>query len=256
MRRARAFAIAALLCACRLPWQPSERACAERARLDLPVDLAAFAGKGTLRPFGVHGGPHPEGHPGVDFLLDSAFAGAPIPVKASFSAEIVSITPETGLPGSSCIVFDSACVEVNLCHVVLDPALKPGDKVARGRTIGSVARAPGNGYSLHFGTYAGADADVACPADFLDPDTADCLLGISAEGPRAAKCSNIPDTVTWMQRSDYAERAARIMTVACADGSSQTFSLPPEEAFCNPRLSPADRARMGACLGSACAGVW
>jgi hypothetical protein len=245
------------LSSCRMPWQPAERACADRASLDLPIDLAEFGGKGSLWPFGAHGGPHPEGHPGVDFLLDSADAHAAIAVKASYSAAIVSITPETDAPGASCIVMDSACIEVNLCHVVLDPALKPGGQVKRGQTLGTVALSASEGrYSLHFGTYAGPDADLACPADFLAPATAECQLGLAAGSPAPAACSNISDTVTWMGRSRYPEREARSMTVTCADGSSRAFALPAESGLCNTRLSPSDRARMNACMGSACAGVW
>jgi hypothetical protein len=127
--RVPAAALVLLLAACRMPWQPEDRSCADHARLDLPVDLADYAVGGKLWPFGAHGGAHPEGHPGVDFLLDPADARGDIPVKASFSADIISITPETEIPGSSCIVMDSACVEVNLCHVILDPALKVGGRV-------------------------------------------------------------------------------------------------------------------------------
>lgn len=252
------LALAALwLCACRMPWQPAERACADGARLALPLDLDGFAGKGSLWPFGAHGGSHPEGHPGVDFLVDSADARGGIPVKASYTAEIVSITPETDNPGASCIVMDSACVEVNLCHVILDPALKPGVRVERGQTLGTVALSAAEGrYSLHFGTYSGPDAGLACPADFLPDDAALCRLGLAAGGEAPASCGNLSDTVTWMGRSRYVEAEARSMTVACADGSSQTFALPAEGGLCNAQLPASDRARMSACLGSACAGVW
>src|SRR4051812_9301014 len=130
------LALAALwLCACRMPWQPAGRACADGASLALPIELDRFAGTGTLWPFGAHGGPHPEGHPGIDFLIDTADVRGTIAVRASYAAEIVSITPETDNPGASCIVMDSACVEVNLCHVVLDPSLRPGGKVARGQAL-------------------------------------------------------------------------------------------------------------------------
>lgn len=240
-----------------MPWQPADRACADGASLDLPVDPSDFGGKGSLWPFGAHGGPHPEGHPGIDFLLDPADARGAIQVKASYSAEIVSITPETDNPGASCIVMDSACVEVNLCHLILDPGLKAGGKVVRGQVLGTVALLAAEGrYSLHFGTYSGPDADLACPADFLPPETSECRLGLSSEASAPASCGNLTDTVTWMVRSGYPERAARTMTVACADGSSQSFSLPAENGLCNARLSLSDRARMNTCLGSACAGVW
>lgn len=242
---------------CQLPWQKGDRSCADSARLDFPVDLAAYAADGGLWPFGVHGGAHPEGHPGMDFLLDSADARGEIAVKASFTAEIASITPETDFPGSSCLVMDSACVEVNLCHVRLDPALRVGATVARGRKLGTVGLIRGEGrYSLHFGVYSGRDADLVCPADFLDPDSVRCRLGLSAGGKAPADCGYAPGTVTLMGRSGYGERSARDLPVQCADGSTQTFALPEENALCNARLSPADRARMQTCLGSACAGIW
>jgi hypothetical protein len=231
--------------------------------LDLPIDVSAFAGRGSLWPFGVHGGASPEGHPGIDFLLDGAGEGGrgdgngETVVKASFSANILSITPETDFPGSSCIVMDSACVEVNLCHVRLDPSLKEGDDVARGQRLGTVGPASANGsYSLHFGTYSGKDADPVCPADFLGPDTVRCLLGRAAGEGSPAGCGHSQDTVTWMGRSAYGETSSRSLSVRCADGGSQTFELPGETSLCNPRLSASDRARMLACLGSACAGVW
>ncbi|HKP96825.1 MAG TPA: hypothetical protein VJ385_13790 [Fibrobacteria bacterium] len=255
--KAAAAAAACAFLSCQVPWQAGERACADAARLDFPVDLADFAVHGSLRPFGAHGGTHPEGHPGIDFLLDGADTRGEIAVKASFSAEIVSITPETDFPGSSCIVLDSACVEVNLCHVRLDPSLKEGGSVARGRKLGTVGLIAEEGrYALHFGAYSGRDADLVCPADFLDPDSVRCRLGSAAGGKAPADCGYAPGTVTLMGRSEYAERFRRALSVQCADGSTQSFALPEENALCNPRLPPTDRARMEACLGSACAGVW
>ncbi len=257
----------AMLMACQAPWQAGERPCADAARLDFPVDLSAFAANGSVWPFGAHGGNSPEGHPGIDLFLDTADSEGEIPVKASFSAGIVSITPESGFPGSSCIVLDSACVEVNLCHVRLDPGLKEGMSVKRGQRLGVAGMARDEArYSLHFGTYSGRNADLVCPADFLDPDSARCRLGLDAAGEAPggeapggkapADCGYAPGTVTLMGRSQYGERSSREMVVECADGSSQTFAVDAENALCNARLTPADRSRMLACLGNACAGVW
>jgi hypothetical protein len=252
-----AAAAACLFLSCQTPWLRGDRACADAAKLDFPVDLAAYAGKGSLWPFGVHGGAHPEGHPGIDFILDSAAAGGDIAVKASFSAEIISITPETDFPGSSCIVLDSACVEVNLCHVRLDPALKKGGSVARGQPLGTVGLSESEGrYALHFGAYSGRNADLVCPADFLDPDSVRCRLGLSAGSKAPADCGYAPGTVTLMGRSEYGERFPREITIQCAGGTTESFALPEENALCNARFTPADRARMETCLGSACAGVW
>lgn len=255
--RAAAMGLVLLFAACRMPWQEDTYACADSARLDMPVDLAAFAAGGSIYPFGIHGGNHPEGHPGIDLFLPATESNGDIAVKASFSAAILSITPESGFPGGSCIVLDSACVEVNLCHVVLDPALKPGDRVSRGQKLGTVAFVPAeNRYSLHFGTYSGQNADLRCPADFLDPDTVECRLGLSAGGKAPAHCGYAPGTVTLMGRSEYEERFAREITVACVDGGTQTFARPEETSLCAPRLDAADRKRLDKCLGPACAGIW
>lgn len=248
---------AAMLLACQAPWQAGERPCADSARLDFPVDLSAFAANGSVWPFGAHGGNSPEGHPGIDLFLDTAYSDGEIPVRASFSAGIVSITPESGFPGSSCIVLDSACVEVNLCHVRLDPGLKEGMSVRRGQRLGVVGMARDEArYSLHFGAYSGRNADLVCPADFLDPDSVRCRLGMDAGGEAPAACGYAPGTVTLMGRSRYEERSSREMQVKCADGSSQAFVMEGENALCNARLPPSDRSRMLACLGDACAGVW
>lgn len=240
-----------------MPWQAEESSCSDSARLAMPVDLAAFAANGSVWPFGIHGGNHPEGHPGIDLFLPAGEASVPIEVKASFNAAILSITPETEFPGSSCIVLDSACIEVNLCHVVLDPSLKSGAQVKRGQKLGTVGLITSeNRYALHFGTYSGDNADLRCPADFLDPDTVECRLGLSAGGKAPAVCGYAPGTVTLMGRSEYDERFSRELSVKCLDGSTQVFSRPEETALCGPRLSDADRNRMNTCLGAACAGIW
>lgn len=263
--KARAFtaftaipAIAAgMFLSCQAPWQAGERSCADAARLDFPVDFSAFAASGSMQPFGTHGGNSPEGHPGMDLFLDTADAHGEIEVKASFTAGIVSITPESGFPGSSCIVLDSACVEVNLCHVRLDPGLKEGMIVKRGQRLGVAGWARDEArYSLHFGTYGGRNADVVCPADFLDPDTVRCRLGMDAGGGAPPECGFAPGTVTLMGRSRYEERTSREMPVKCADGSIQVFVMEAERSLCNARLPPDDRSRMLNCLGNACAGVW
>jgi len=201
----------------------------------------------------------------MDFILDSADVTGDLNVKASFTAEILSITPETEFPGSSCIVMDSACVEVNLCHLRLDAGLRPGMTVKRGQKLGTVGLiasegaaggAAGGRYSLHFGTYGGRDADLVCPEDYLDPDTLKCILGLAQGAPAPAGCGNASGTVTMLGRSAYPETQARQTLVKCADGGTETFSLPAETALCAPRLSDADRNRMNACLGSSCAGIW
>ncbi len=246
-----------LLLSCQYPWSPAERACADHAQLALPIDLQVFASKGTLRPFGIHGGANPEGHPGLDFILNSSDAAGDPEVLASFSATVLSVTPETDYPGSSCLVMDSACVEVNLCHVHLEAGIKAGSHIIRGQKLGTIGRKiSGDQFNLHFGTYSGPEADLTCPEAFLDTAITRCVLGLSVGDSLPKNCGTPQNMSTMLGRSVFPETSARDMLVQCADSSTQLFHLPAETRFCASRLSAEDRSRMNACLGSACAGIW
>lgn len=252
--------IPALLClalaACRMPWSAGgEAACADSARLDLPVDLSAFAAHGTVWPHGVHGGAHPEGHPGIDFI--TADDGGSIVVTAPLTARVAAMQAESTVAGNSCIVLDSACVQVNFCHLRLDARIKLGDQVARGARLGTVGPEESGGpLTLHFGTYLGPDAEQVCPAELLDPDTLRCHIGLTADSAAPENCGARAGAETLLGRSAYTEAYPRNMTVTCADGSRETFAMPAETKLCNSRLEGETLARMQKCLGPACAGIW
>jgi murein DD-endopeptidase MepM/ murein hydrolase activator NlpD len=256
----RAFLSAALallaLASCRLPWSGGgDAACADGARLGFPVDLSAFADSGTVWPHGVHGAGHPEGHPGIDFTLDRGTGD--VTVTSPLSAEIVAVQAESTAAGNSCIVLDSACVQVNLCHLRLDPGLKQGDSVRRGQRLGTVGKGEGAGsLSLHFGVYMGPEAEQVCPAEFLDADTLRCRVGLDAGDAAPSNCGALSGSQTMLGRSNYTESYARSMTVTCADGGKEVFAMPAETRLCNPRLDEEARARMQKCLGPSCAGIW
>lgn len=253
MERGWIFLAAACLAAC-LPAE-RERACADGARLDLPVRLGDFGGKGLLWPHGVHGAAHPEGHPGLDFNL--AAAEAELPVYAPLSGEVVAAAPEEDNPGSSCLILDSACIQVNLCHLRLEPGLGQGSRVKRGQLLGKVVPVAGGGaYSLHFGAYVRSGDQQVCPADFLDPDTVRCRLGETLGGTAPSGCGPASGSDTWMTRSAYPESSARELTLTCSDSTRRTFDLPREASLCNARLPEATRKAIEACLGPGCAGVW
>jgi hypothetical protein len=247
---------AAALGSCRWPGGGDGGACAEQARLALPVDLADFAARGVIWPHGIHGGGNLEGHPGIDFVLEGG-SSREIPVYASFASEIVAVAAEPENPGSSCLTLDSACVEVNLCHVRLDPGLGPGSRLARGQRLGSVfPTGPAGVYALHFGTSTESGSLPGCPADLLDPDIVRCRLGAAVGEAAPADCGNAAGGETLLGRSSYAETVARTDTVACADGSTLAFAFPAETRLCNARLPEAIRRRLKDCLGPACQGVW
>lgn len=248
-------ALSAAVCLAACFPQEQERACADTARLDLPVRLADFAGQGHLWPHGVHGAAHPEGHPGLDFNLSAA--DADIAVYAPIAGEIVATTAEEDNPGSSCLILDSACIQVNLCHIRLAAGLGEGSRVKRGQLLGKVVPVAGGGaYSLHFGTYVKSGEQQVCPADFLDPDTVRCRLGESLGGKSPAGCGPSSGFDTWMTRSAYPESAPRELTLTCADSTRRTFEFPRETALCNARLPEAMRQAIEACMGPGCAGVW
>lgn len=253
MPRGFAFLAAAWLAAC-LP-QEQERSCADAARLDLPVRLGDFGGRGVLWPHGVHGAAHPEGHPGLDFNLSAP--SADLPVYAPIAGEIVATTPEEDNPGSACLILDSACIQVNLCHIRMEPGLGQGSRVERGQLLGKVAPVAGGGaYSLHLGTYVKSGDQQVCPADFLHPDTVRCSLGESLGATSPAGCGPASGSDTWMTRSAYPESDPRELTLACVDGTRKTFELPREASLCNARLPETLRTAMEACMGPGCAGVW
>ena len=246
---------AAALCFTSCLWGGGEdRACADDADLALPVDLADFAG-GSLWPHGVHGGGHPEGHPGLDFMAADGFPGD-IPVFASFSATLMEVQADSANPGSSCIVLDSACMQINICHLVLAAGLKAGSAVTRGQRLGSVGVTAGR-KTLHFGLYTGRDALPACPADYLEPDTVRCRLGLEKGSHAPDGCGPASGQETLIDRSNYEEAAAHAFTLTCADGTRKTFAIPGETRLCNPHLSDAQRREMDACLQlPECQGTW
>jgi hypothetical protein len=240
-----------------VPWPglEEERSCADAARLDLPIRLADFASEGMIWPHGVHGAAHPEGHPGLDFNLPSD--SADLAVFAPISGEIVAATGEENNPGSSCLILDSACIQVNLCHVMLDPGIREGSRILRGQRLGTVAPVPeGGAYSLHFGAYVRSGEQQVCPADFLDPDTVRCVLGADLGGKAPQDCGPRSGAATFMTRSSYPESAARELTLSCADGSKRRFVLPAETSLCNGRLPVEMRSEIESCMGPGCAGVW
>lgn len=254
MERLGILAAILLLGGC-LPSEERERSCADSARLDFPVDLADFADKGLMWPHGVHGAAHPEGHPGMDFNL--AAVSADLRVYAPITGEIVATTGEEDNPGSSCLILDSACIQVNLCHIRMEPGIREGSQVKRGQFLGTVVPvAKGGAYSLHFGTYVRSGEQQVCPADFLDPDTVRCRLGRSLGGTTPADCGPHAGGITMMGRSDYPESMPRELTITCVDSTRKTFTLPAETSLCTPRLPEETRQAIEACMGPGCAGVW
>jgi hypothetical protein len=131
------------------------------------IDMPILAGQGArvtfgLWPFGVHGGGHPEGHPG----WDPEYA-ANVEVRAAADGEIVSIEDNDAGPGQKNIEILHRPGRSTVYHHVVDlePGLAPGVTVVRGEPLGLPADFGGGHRVIHFSVRSSID-DV-CPLGFL-----------------------------------------------------------------------------------------
>ncbi|MGH7336329.1 MAG: peptidoglycan DD-metalloendopeptidase family protein, partial [Myxococcota bacterium] len=131
------------------------------------IDLPILPGQGArvtfgLWPFGVHGGGHPEGHPGWDIEY-----AANAPVRAAADGEVVSIEDNDAGPGQKDIEIRHRPGRSTVYHHVVDlePGLAPGVAVGRGDELGVAADFGGGHRVIHFSLRSSID-DV-CPLGFL-----------------------------------------------------------------------------------------
>lgn len=132
--------------------------------IDLPIAAADIARNAFgLWPMFVHGGGHPEGHPGWDF---DYVAGANI--LAAADGTVVSLEPNPAWPGQSNISirhrpgFETQCDHVS----VVAPGIAVGAAVTRGQALGT-ASFFGPQTMCHFALHQGTD--VVSPIPFLSP---------------------------------------------------------------------------------------
>jgi murein DD-endopeptidase MepM/ murein hydrolase activator NlpD len=134
--------------------------------VDLPVAAGdqAFAAYGVW-PYGVHGGGHPEGHPGLDF--DFA-PGASIRAAASGTVDRIEANGE--FPDQWNVrVRHRAAYETKYDHVgALAVGVAAGAAVVPGQALGLAGDAGSGGshfYMTHFAVSIGIDN--ACPVPYL-----------------------------------------------------------------------------------------
>jgi murein DD-endopeptidase MepM/ murein hydrolase activator NlpD len=132
----------------------------------LPGDeaRAAFG----IWPFGVHGGGHPEGHPGWDVEYQAGGR-----VRAAAGGVIVQIEPNGSIAGQSRIrIRHRPGYETVYDHVgALESGIVAGATVAMGQALaeaGDVGPSGSPFYITHFAVSVVADA--MCPAPFLSTD--------------------------------------------------------------------------------------
>jgi len=143
--------------------------------LDLPVDVTQLGGN-YLWPYGVHGGGHPEGHPGIDFI-----STYPVTVRAPADMTLDKIQPaeSEGNVYLFATPFRNSSLSINFSSLILASGLSSGSRVKRGDVIGTFG--PVNGqYMIHFGVLF-SSGDV-CPAIFFTTDSIN-LVGQDASNP-------------------------------------------------------------------------
>ena len=115
-------------------------------------------------PYGVHGGGHPEGHPGIDFEY---VAGSD--VIAAAAGEVLSVSlNEYHLPDVLYTIIQEARPGVHVIYdevVDVEPSVTVGAVLASGDVIGSPYDT-GSFHMIHFGLRAGGE--FLSPADYLD----------------------------------------------------------------------------------------
>lgn len=207
--------------------------------LSLPVDPADLLGSELIWPFGVHGSfGHPEGHAGIDFISTET-----APVRAPSAGRIDKIEPgsvgEYGEGPLSIYVRADCGIVWDFQPLVLDPALKVGDRVEEGQVLGTLAElvppfGPGR-FSVHYDTrrsslLGGSEYESFCPAQFSSSAAVETLEALAESGTWDEKVAR-PDHV-----------------VDCADGTTERFDYPAEDQVCNPHLDETTKTRLESCL--------
>lgn len=121
-------------------------------------DLVTFG----LWPYGVHGGGHPEGHPGMDIEYAP---GAK--VRAAADGVVTYIGPNSNFPTQWDLLLEvRQGVVAQYDHMgAVDPSITVGTAVVAGQVLGDPST-PFPHSVIHFGVRAGLD--TVSPSDFLN----------------------------------------------------------------------------------------
>jgi hypothetical protein len=206
----------------------------------LPINPALLTGPSLIWPFGVHGGGHPEGHHGWDFLSN-------IGQDIIAPADGVLVKLDDGVkdedPLGQGVYLKLRCgIIVSFQPMRLDASLSLGSFVRRGNKIGVTSPVVFGGYSTHFDTRvlaANPPDGVICSTPFFSSDKVALVTALIA-----------PAT--------YPEKVGHTVNVGCDNGSTSSITFPAENILCNARASAANTALLSACLPSkiSTGGIW
>jgi hypothetical protein len=139
---------------CRHPIKPETAA----HPMTLPVEYSRVK---SIWPFGVKGGDHPEGHPGIDFEADT---GTPILAAA---AGMVTWIGNSVYPGEKSITVHNGDYDTYYTGYFTTVKVSAGAQVIQGQTLAEMDLWPGTKAGFpHFGVNrSGTDL---CPYDVMD----------------------------------------------------------------------------------------
>ncbi|HME51287.1 MAG TPA: hypothetical protein VKM55_03660 [Candidatus Lokiarchaeia archaeon] len=167
-----------------------------RPSIALPVNPAQLDYSGAsylIWPYGVRGGGHPEGHPGIDFSFNFS-----APIHTACDALVTAITPNQSHPGTSTI--DTIPIGYPFVIVRYDELVNVTvttlSTVKQGYIVGH-AQNVGGFYMFHFGIQHTQNLWTNVPEspELYFNDTALSIIGRSIWEPG-----------TLMNKSSYAER--------------------------------------------------
>lgn len=130
-----------------------------------PVDLDKLGGD-YIWPYGVHGGGHPEGHPGIDFVSTTRLV-VTSPVRGVVK-KIGETTVSNGAAGGKKLeIIANGNLSVGITHVELDAGIEEGTTVSKGQRLGTQTQdGTNNRFVVHFDT--SFKGKIICPIEFMD----------------------------------------------------------------------------------------
>ncbi len=138
----------------------------------LKMPLLRSEGSRLLWPFGVQGGGHPQGHPGIDF---AANIGASVYASANGRVREVSDRSGSSAEAEKVIIIDHAQNQGAYVGSFKNIAVSVGDFVVQGQKLAELeafAGSSGQYGFLHWGlsTFMTSSPAAVCPYDYLTDD--------------------------------------------------------------------------------------
>jgi hypothetical protein len=211
--------------------------------LQSPVDLTQLEPTNGIWPFGVHGGGHPEGHPGWDFQSGgSSSGGTQLEIVAPAAGHVYRLETDTTEDPEGVDVFIKLdCgIQIVLIPMRPDASIVVGSQLVKGQRIGVMSLINGAEWMVHFGAVT-SDPDpkktIVCPTPFFPSSVVTQLDSIVAN-------------------ATFQERNARNVNFSCVDSSTLNINLPAEPNLCADHLATNLADQIETCIQPENIQVW